>query len=149
MNRHGHAQGGREALGFVSLLLIGLLSACEGFWNSPEAQAQAFIETLIVAPAETAKLRDIAKLSSDRQPEDLLQGLAARVALDFLRAKQAQGVKLNFSRGDVRRPDSSHCVVVIRVTDTSNVAAVNSDIGFQVYMENQEQKQWRIVQVTQ
>ncbi len=149
MNRHGHAQDGWWGLGFIGLGLIGLLSACEGFWNSPEDRAQAFIEALIEAPAETAKLRDIANISSESQPQDLLQGLAAQVALDFLRAKQVQGVKLNFSRGDVRRPDSSHRVVVIRITDTSNVAAVNSDVGFQVYMEKQEPKQWRIVRVTQ
>ncbi len=149
MNRHGHAQGGRWALGFIGLVLIGLLSACEGFWNSPEDRAQTFIEALIVAPAATAKLRDIANIPSEREPEDLLQGLAARVALDFLRAKQAQGVKLNFSHGDVRRTDATHRVVAIRVTDASNVAAVNNDIGFQVYLESQEQNQWRIVRVTQ
>lgn len=149
MNRHGQAQDGRWALGFIGLALIGLLSACQEFWNSPEDRAQAFIETLIAAPTETAKLRDIANISSEREPQDLLQGLAARVALDFLRAKWAQGVKLSFSRGDARRTDAKHRLVVIRVTDVTSVAAVNNDVGFQVYLESQDQNQWRIVRVTQ
>lgn len=148
MSRPGYRARGRYAGRIISVLLIGMLSGCEAWWNKPEDRAQAFIEAFIYAPSETAKLRDIAQLPAERNPQELVEGLGARVALDFLRAKQAQGIQLNLVQSAVKHSDASHRIISIRVTDASSVAAVNKDVVFQVYMEKNQQNPWRIVRVT-
>lgn len=124
------------------------LTACGALWNAPESRALDFIETLVTAPEDTQKLRDIARIAPDRNPEDLLDGLSARVALAFLRAKQVQGVTLKFALGDVRRIDAARRTVAIRVTYPEPETPANGEVRLQVQARKDDQGQWHITRVT-
>jgi hypothetical protein len=149
MNRHRHltstAITARAAAG---LWLALLLAACEPFWSTPESRARDFIEALVTAPAETGALSDLANLPPEQSPEALLDGLAARVGLDFLRARQAQGVALKFVQGQARPVDEGHRTVVIHVSYLQPGTPVAGEVRFLVHLEIDTQARWRIARVT-
>ncbi len=128
--------------------MVSLFAACDVVWNVPEGQARDFIQALVTTPTETAQLHELANIPADRNPEDLLDGLATRVAVDFLRAKQAQGVTLDFGRGAVQREEANRKVIGIRVTYAPGGGGANNEVRFQVYMEKDNQDRWRIARVT-
>ena len=148
MERRNYLAGGNRVAWVGSLLVIILAAGCDVAWNAPEGHARDFIQTLVTAPAETEQLHELANIPADRNPEDLLDGLSARVAVDFLRARQAQGAALDFGRGEVQRTDATRQVVGVRVTYAPNGSGANSEVRFQVYMEKDDQGRWRIARVT-
>lgn len=149
MNRHGHltstANTARAAAG---LWLVLLLAACEPFWSTPEARARDFIEALVTTPAETQPLRDIANLPPEQNPEALIDDLAARVGLDFLRARRTQGVSLKFVQGEARPVDDAHRTVVIHVSYLQPGTPVTGEVRFLVRLEKDDQARWRVARVT-
>jgi hypothetical protein len=148
MNRRGYQVcSSRSAWAAGALLLLGL-AGCESIWNAPEGRALDFAETLVTMPADMQKLRDIANLAPERNPEDLLDGLSVRVALDFLRAKQTQGVALKFALGETRQINVSRRVVSIRVSYLQPGTPANSEVHLQVRIEKDDQGRWCITRVT-
>jgi hypothetical protein len=129
------------------LFLFGLVG-CELFWNAPEGRAQDFAEALVTTPTDIQKLRDIANLAPDRNPEDLLDGLSVRVALDFLRAKQAQGVALKFALGEARQINASRRAVSVRVSYLQPEMPANGEVRMQVQIEKDARGRWCITRVT-
>lgn len=127
---------------------MSLLAACEPLWSTPESRARDFIEALVMAPAETQPLRDIASLPPEQNPETLIDDLSARVGLDFLRARQAQGVSLKFVAGETRRTDDTHRTVMVRVTYLQPGTPVTGEVRFQVRIDKDDQGRWRIARVT-
>lgn len=148
MNRCGHETGKRNTTWIVGILLVSTLAACEPFWNTPESRARDFIEALVVSPTETQTLRDIANLAAEQDPQALIDGLSARIGLDFLRARQAQGVTLKFVQGETRRADDAQRVVMINVTYLQPGTPVTGEVRFQVWIEKDNQGRWRIARVT-
>lgn len=132
----------------AALCLTGFLAACQPFWSAPEALAREFIESLVTAPADSARLRDIANVPAERNPEDLIEGLAARVGLDFLRAQQAQGVTLKFVQGEVRKPGDGQRLIGIHVTYLQPGTTVTGEVRFVVRAEKDPQGDWHLVGVT-
>ena len=124
-----------------------VIAGCEPFWNAPEGRALDFAETLVTMPSDMQKLRDIANLAPDRNPEDLLDGLSARVAVGFLRAKQAQGVALKFALGEARQIDALRRAVSIRVSYLQPGTSANSEVRLQVQIEKDAQGRWCITSV--
>jgi hypothetical protein len=149
MGRQGYPAVSRKTAWYVCIgwLLSGLV-ACNSFWGPPEGRAQDFIDTLVTAPTDAQKLRDIANLASGRDPEDLIDGLSTRVALDFLRAQRDQGAMLKFAQGEARRIDDRRRDVTIRVSYRQPGAKTNLAVRFQVRLEKDAQGQWRIARVT-
>jgi hypothetical protein len=129
------------------MLVLGL-TACHTSWHAPETRAQDFIEALVTAPADVQKLRDIANIAPDRNPEELVDDLSARVALDFLRARQAQGLALEFRQDNARQMDTSRRVVTILVTYPQPGTQTNDEVRFQILVEKDKEGQWRIAHVT-
>jgi hypothetical protein len=123
------------------------LAACHPARHAPEGRAQDFIEALVTAPADAQKLRDIANIAPERNPDDLVDDLSARVALDFLRARQVQGVALQFHQGESRRIDASRRSVTILVTYLQPGTQSNDKVSFQVLLEVDKEGQWRIAHV--
>ena len=148
MSRRGYqASSGKSAWAVGALFLFGL-AGCEPFWNAPEGRAQDFAEALVTAPADIQRLRDIANLATDRNPEDLLDGLSVRVALDFLRAKQAQGVALKFALGETRQIDRLRRAVSVHISYLQPGTPTNSDVRMQVQIEKDARGRWCITRVT-
>lgn len=150
MNRHGHlrnaARPARPA-GLWLALALGV-SACQPFWGTPESRARDFIEALVTAPAETRPLRDIAGLPPEQDPAALVDDLAARLGLEFLRARQAQGVALKFVTGETRRADDAQRTVVIHVSYLEPGTPVMGEVRFLVRSEKGADGRWRITRVT-
>lgn len=148
MGRRGDQASSRKTAQIGGALLILFLAGCEPFWNAPEGRARDFIEALVMTAADTQKLRDIANITPDRNPEDLLDGLASRVALDYLRAKLAQGVTLKFAQSDARKIDAARRTVTIRVTFLELGTPTNGEVLFQVQSEKDAQDRWHITRIT-
>ena len=148
MSRRRYQRYGRIAAWYLGALVLWGLAACEPFWIAPEGRAHDFIETLVTQPVDAQKLRDIAQVVPDRNPEDLLDGLSARVAVDFLRAKQAQGLVLDFARSDARQINTTRRMVTVRVSYRQPGAPANGEVRFQVQVEKDNQGQWHIASVT-
>lgn len=125
-----------------------VLAGCEPFWNAPERRALDFAETLVTMPADMQKLRDIANLAPDRNPEDLLDGLSARVDLDFLRAKQTHGAALKFALGETRHIDALRRAVPVHVSWLQPGTPANREVRMQIQIEKDAQGRWRITRVT-
>ena len=140
--------GAKDIIAWVGGLLLILALGCDAVRNAPEGQARDFIQTLVMSPAETQRLRELANIATDRDPEDLLDGLSTRVAVDFLRAKEAQGAALDFGRGEVQRVDAIRQVIGVRVSYAPAESGASSEIRFQVYLEKDDQGHWRIARVT-
>lgn len=148
MNRYGHLTSRPGTAWAAGLWLVLSLAACEPFWSTPEARARDFIEALVTAPAETQPLRDIANLPPEQSPEALVDGLSARVGLDFLRARQTQGVSLKFVQGEVRPVDNAQRAVVVHVSYLQPGTPVTGEVRFLVRLEKDDQARWRIARVT-
>lgn len=148
MDQRGNRAYGRKAAWYAGALLLFGLAGCESLWNAPEGRALDFIETLVTAPADTQKLRDIAQLAPERNPEELLDGLSIRVALDFLRAKQAQGVTLKFAQTEAKRVTDTRRVVTIQASYLQPGAPLNNDVRLQVQVDKDDQGRWCITRVT-
>lgn len=148
MGRRRHQADGAKTACRVGALLLLSLGACHPFSKAPESRAQDFIETLVTAPADAQKLREIANLAPERKPEDLVDDLSARVALDFLRAKQTQGVALKFDRAENRRMSATRHVVTILVTYPPSGKQKSGQVRFQVLVDQDKQGDWRIARVT-
>lgn len=148
MNRRGLDTGKWKTTWVAGLWLVLGLAACEPFWSTPESRAQDFIEALVMAPAETQQLRDIADVPSEQNPEALIDDLSARVGVDFLRARQAQGVSMKFVQGETRRADDGHRAVMIHVTYLQPETPVTGEVRFLVRIDKDDQGRWRIARVT-
>ncbi|BAV32362.1 hypothetical protein SCL_0037 [Sulfuricaulis limicola] len=132
----------------AGLWLVLGLAACNPFWSAPESRARDFIEALVTSPAEIQPLRDIANLPPEQNPDALISDLSARVGLDFLRARQAQGVSLKFVAGEARPVDDAHRAVVIHVAYLQPGTPVAGEVRFLVRLEKDAQARWRIARVT-
>lgn len=148
MNRRAQETDKRKITRTAGIWLVSLLAACEPFWNTPESRARDFVEALVTAPAETQPLRDIANIPPEQNPETSIDDLSARVGLDFLRARQAQGVSLKFVAGETRRVDDMHRTVMVRVTYLQPGTPTTGEVRFLVQIEKDEQGRWRIARVT-
>ena len=147
MSRRGYQACSSKSAWAAVLFLFGLVG-CEPFWNTPESRALDFAEALVTTPADLQKLRDIANLAPDRNPEDLLEGLSVRVALDFLRAKQAQGVELKYALGEARHIDALRRVVSVHVNYLQPGTPANSKVQLQFRIEKDDRSRWCITRVT-
>jgi len=124
-----------------------LLAACEPLWRVPEKQAQDLIETWVKNPADVERLRSLADLAPNENPDRLLADLAARVGLEFLQAQQDRGASLSFVATDPRRVSDSAVMVLVHVAFRAPDTTVSSDVRFQVYLEQLKDDRWRITRV--
>lgn len=131
-----------------ALCLLGMLAACEPFWDTPETRAREFVETLVTAPSDSSRLRDIANVPAGRSPEDLIEGLAARVGLDFLRAQLAQGVTLKFVPGETLKPAEGRRLIWVHVSYLQPGTTQTGTVRFVIRAEKDQQGAWRLAGLT-
>jgi len=148
MNRRRNVWSYPEVRWIAGLWLVSILAACEPSWTVPETRARDFIEALVTSPTEMEQLRDVANLSSERHPEELLDDLSARVGLDYLRTLQAQGESLKFVQGESRRLGETRRTVKVHVTYLQPGTPTMGEVRFLVRIEANGQNHWRIAHVT-
>jgi len=131
------------------LLTLCVVAGCSRFgFSEPQNRAREFVETLVTAPGDSDKLREIARLTPERQPEDLLEGLSARVTVDFLRARRTQDMALNFAVKDTQKPDDNRRFVTVRVGYAEAGKMAEKELLLQVSVERNGQGDWHITRVT-
>lgn len=148
MTRHRHLMRTTIPAWVAGLGLALFLAACEPFWSMPETPARDFIEALVTAPAEARALRDIANLPPEQNPEALVDDLSARVGLDFLRARHAQGAALKFVAGETRQLDATRHTVMVHVSYLQPGTPTTDEVRFLVRIGKDAEGRWRIARVT-
>ncbi|MDH3514687.1 MAG: hypothetical protein OEM83_07455 [Gammaproteobacteria bacterium] len=148
MERRGYDTS-KPALSWVTgFWLVSIVAACEPIWATPEGRAREFIEALVMAPSGQEQLRDIANLSPEREPDDLVDGLSARVGLDYLRAMQSREVPLTFVQGESRQTGEARRTVKIHVTYLQPGTPATAEVRFLVRIEKAGGNRWHIARVT-
>jgi hypothetical protein len=131
------------------LLVLCAVVGCGRFgFSEPQDRAREFVETLVTTPGASDKLREIARLAPERQPEDLLEGLSAKVTVDFLRARHTQDMALNFVVKDTQKPDDNRRLVTVRVGYADAGKVAEKELLFQVSVERNKTGDWCIIRVT-
>lgn len=131
----------------VVIAAVLIVAFFPGGLRGPETMARQLVEALLQAPQDSARLRAAARLTETDDPETLLEGLATRVALDFLRARERQGAVHHISVAETRRPSPQRYVVVLWVVEKADGQAAESR-RFQVSLQKAENRDWRIAAVT-
>lgn len=132
----------------IAVLVVAIAAAMvvaffPGSLRGPETMARQYLEALLQAPGDAARLRALAHLAEADDPEILLEGLATRVALDFLRARERQGAVHNIEVAEARRPTPPVYEVVLWVVESADGRTVQRR-RFQVNLHKADNGDWRI-----
>ena len=130
-----------------SLFLVAYLVACDWFQGAPEARARDFIETLVVDPNNTGRLRMLSNTDSTQQPAGLVQGMAANNAIEYLRMKHKQGKNIQFTFGNVQRLESKRRLVPVIINMRDGKSADDAPVRFQVEFKLGQATEWRITRI--
>ena len=120
-----------------------LITACTFRPGTPEARAEFFIEKLVTAPQETEELAAVAVLPPASGADVLVEGVAARAGLAYLRARARLGAKIRVDVSDsLQRKDRQ------TVTVTAREGYTGGDVvRFRVHLERRDDE-WRVTMVT-
>jgi len=131
----------------ISVICLLLLSGCSFFSNAPESRATQFIETLVVDPGNSQRLRGLADITADQDPRSLVHGLSTQVALDYLRTRNHQGEKQDFSIEAVRLQGSSRRVVTVLVDRAGRELDRSEAVRFHVVLKDVASRGWLVTAV--
>ncbi len=141
--------GRRKWLGAATFAVVAttlILFALFGL-RGPGAVAREFLEALLRMPEDYTTLRKIANLGESDDPRSLIEGVSTRVTLDFLRARARQGVVLDVSVAESRRPEPGRYAVILRVLENADGGSSRSR-RFQVRLQRSDAGDWRIISIT-
>jgi hypothetical protein len=131
----------------VLAFIVASLAACGWFQGAPESRAKDFIEILVVDPHDGDRLRALANAPDTQLPAELVQGMAADVALDYLRAKHEQGIAMNFSFGKTHTDEKNYRRVPVVVTLSDVKPVQHYRVQFMVELKKDAKASWRIHRV--
>lgn len=123
------------------------LTACDWFRGTPEKRATDFIETLVVDPANDVRLRELSNAGMEYKPAELIDGMAARVALEYLRAKRKQGVDLKFKFEPVHRAEKRRLLVPVVARGGGVEELKERPVRINVEFDKDRNTGWRITRV--
>ena len=119
---------------FIPILAVNL-AACSFFSSAPESRARDFVKLLITEPDNDQRLRELSGLNHKQSPLELVDTLTAKVAVDYLRAKYRQGVKLDFAVGDVQNQGDGRKVNIIVIDRAKAKAGTPDKVQFSTFVE--------------
>jgi hypothetical protein len=125
----------------LSALVVTAIFVSPWALRGPDRMASEFLDALIQAPADASRLRLAAHLDDPENPQALLQGLSTNVTLNFLQARQAQGISQDI-RVLERRNAGPDYTVTLRVSESSSATVVPRD--FIVQLQKAGNGEWRI-----
>ena len=131
----------------VIVSIITSLTACGWFQGAPESRAKNFIETIVVDPHADDRLRAIANAPDVQPSTELVQGMAAEVALDYLRAKHNQGIAMDFTLGKIQKTEKDHRRIPVIVTLSEIKPVQHYRVQFMVEFKKETETGWRILRV--
>jgi len=130
----------------LALILAVNLAACGFFSSAPESRARDFVKLLIIEPDNDQRLREFSRLGPKQGPLELVDTLAAKVAVDYLRAKYRQGIKLDFEIGDVQNQGDGRKVNIIVIDHTKAKAGAPEKVQFSTFVEKGD-RGWVVTRV--
>jgi hypothetical protein len=119
----------------LALMLAVNLVGCGFFSSAPESRARDFVKVLIMEPDNDQRLRELSRPGPTQSPLQLVDTLAAKVAVDYLRAKYRQGIKLDFQVGDVQNQGDSRKVDIIVIDSAKAKAGAPDKVRFSIFVE--------------
>jgi len=135
---------------FMLLTALTVFGGCGLFRDAAESRARLFLETLVQEPDDRERLSELSKPADEHGPETVIEGMSTRLAIDYLRARQRQGIPLDLAVTAAQRLDTGRRQVLIAVSANPPGLRQESDgrIRFQVTLELTEQRQWLVTRVT-
>lgn len=76
-------------------------------------------------------------------PQELLSGMPARIAVRYLRAREAQGATLKFSARGIQRPEERRRIVVVYAVTSVAGVTETGEVRLQVLL-TADAAGWRI-----
>lgn len=124
------------------LLAVLLATGCTLRPGSPEARAELFLDKLITSPQDTGELAALAALPAGGA-DALVEGVAARAGLAYLRARARLGARIRVDAGDGQLQGDVQTVSVNAREGYTGGEAVR----FQVELK-QRDSEWQVTRVT-
>ena len=131
----------------LALMLAVNLVGCGFFSSAPESRARDFVKLLIIEPDNDQRLRELSRPGPTQSPLQLVDTLAAKVAVDYLRAKYRQGIKLDFQIGDVQNRGDGRKVNIIVIDNAEAKAGAPDKVQFSIFVESSSQG-WMVTRVS-
>jgi hypothetical protein len=129
-----------------ALVLTALIAAAVVFFprglRGPETVAGAFVETLMQAPDDMAKLRAAGHLAEDADPLARIGDLPTRIALDFLHARERQGAGHALRVTERRRPAPQRYALTLEVSERGDAEAPAR--RFALALQQADDGDWRV-----
>lgn len=113
------------------LITLACVGACSHSDSVAESRARAFVRALVIEPDNQEGLAELSALAPRQTPDDLLDGVLAHVAIDYLRAKKAQGTELTFAVADKKELTENSMVVTVTVAESPTHARTRLRVTMQ------------------
>lgn len=110
--------------------------------RGPETVAEEFVAALMHAPQDLAALRAAGHLEPERDPLALIDDASTRIALDYLHARERQGVAHALEIAERRQPGARDYVAVLAVHERDDALAPGH--RFAVSLQQAEDGEWRV-----
>jgi hypothetical protein len=135
-----------------ALTLTALIAAAVFFFprglRGPESVASAYLEVLMQAPDDFVRLRSAAHLLESDDPLAGINDLPTRIALEFLHARERQGVGHDLRIVERRRPAAQRYAVTLEVTERSSSSEPAPARRFAIAMQQRDDGDWRVAAIS-
>ncbi len=144
-----HRRGALAVLALMAVSAIATLVYCLPRLETPERLARDYLKRLVTEPSAIAEDEALARSTGGAPPEALLERLAARVAVESLRARHAQGAQLHFRIAEVREVGADRRRVFVDVEVRGGADRVSPTERFVVVLTRDERGDWRLRGITE
>jgi hypothetical protein len=111
--------------------------------RGPETVAIEFLEALLQTPDDPERLRAAAHLADGDDPQRLLGELTTRITLEFLHARERQGMQHRIGVSERHRPTPQSYAMVLKVTEQDDNEQLHTR-RFHVGLQQAENGDWRV-----
>ncbi len=139
----GMAVNARPAL--LAVMVLVSAAGCEFVPGSAEGRARLFVETLVREPQALERLHELVRPGA--APEELVEGVGTRVAVNYLRARARQGLALDFVSTVAQKSAAGERLVIVVVSDSGVRQADEGKARFRVYLVRDDEHDWRVARL--
>jgi hypothetical protein len=129
---------------WLAALVVVFAAGCDFVPGSAVSRARLFIEALVQDPPARESL---AALAAPAATPELIEGMEARVAVNYLRARTRQGQTLDFVASAALKSAAGGRVVNVAVSDRGARAAGENRARFQVHLARDAERGWVVTRV--
>ncbi len=139
----GMAVNARPAL--LAVLMLVSAAGCEFVPGTAQGRARLFVEILVREPQAIERLQELVRPGV--APEQLVEGVDARVAVNYLRARARQGLALDFVSTVAQKSAAGERLVIVAVSDSGVRRADEGKARFRVHLVRDDERGWLVARV--